>query len=318
MQHDIIALPIDLYAFTRWVAYCAALITIGAAALGWVLAKFDSVAGRPALALSAAREAAARMALVAPIVLLSAHLLRLYGQVSAFLEPGESMTSDGVNAIVLGTTWGHGWILQLLAAVLSIALLAAAQWRYGRGDTRHGRDLALIVALLIAFTSPLTGHALEHPWGRTVGVLLHGIHMLGAGIWLGMLFGVFLAGFSAIRDGGAFDGAALLGRLVRAYSPFALTGAAGVVGAGVVLALAYVGNLDSLWSTTYGKTLLVKVALLAGVAALGAFNWRSLTPRLESPEGASLFRTSASAELTLGALLLAATAILVALPAPNL
>jgi putative copper export protein len=142
--------------------------------------------------------------------------------------------------------------------------------------------------------------------------------MLGAGIWLGMLFGVFLAGFRAIRDGGAFDGAALLGRLVRAYSPFALTGAAGVVGAGVVLAFAYVGNLDSLWSTTYGKTLLVKVALLAGVAALGAFNWRSLTPRLESPEGASLFRTSASAELTLGALLLAATAILVALPAPNL
>jgi hypothetical protein len=51
---------------------------------------------------------------------------------------------------------------------------------------------------------------------------------------------------------------------------------------------------------------------------LGAYHWKSLTPRLDSAQGASAFRGSAAVELTLAALLLGATAILVALPAPKI
>jgi copper transport protein len=127
-----------------------------------------------------------------------------------------------------------------------------------------------------------------------------------------------MAAFRGVREGGAFEGTALLARLVRAFSPIALSGAFLVVGAGVLLGVAYVGSLEALWGTTYGKMLLIKIALLAVTAALGAYHWKSLTPRLDSVQGASVFRGSAAVELTLAALLLGATAVLVALPAPKL
>ncbi|HEU5050718.1 MAG TPA: CopD family protein, partial [Gemmatimonadales bacterium] len=73
-----------------------------------------------------------------------------------------------------------------------------------------------------------------------------------------------------------------------------------------------------LFATGYGRVLLVKIGLLAGVAALGAWNWRRVRPALGSAPGAGRLRMSATAELVLGTLLLGATAILVALPAPAL
>jgi putative copper export protein len=64
--------------------------------------------------------------------------------------------------------------------------------------------------------------------------------------------------------------------------------------------------------------LLVKVALFAAVSLFGAYNWRRLTPALEDPDRLHVLRRSATTELVVGALLLAATAALVALPAPKM
>ena len=317
MDHQVAALPLDLYALARWIAYAATLVTIGGGGCAWMLAGIPTSGGRADLALSEARETTWRLALAAPIVLIGAHLLRLYGQVRGFLEPGESITWDGVHAIVAGTTWGRGWMIQLAAAIGAALLLGVARWRAERNGPRiPAATVAAVV--MVAFASPLTGHAMENPWGRVAGVLLHGLHLLGAGVWLGTLFVLFVAGFRGVREGGVFEGTALLARLVRAFSPLALGGASVVVGAGVLLGVAYVGSFEALWGTTYGRTLLIKIALLVGTAALGAYHWKSLTPRLDSAQGASAFRSSAAVELTLGALLLGATAVLVALPAPKL
>jgi putative copper export protein len=63
--------------------------------------------------------------------------------------------------------------------------------------------------------------------------------------------------------------------------------------------------------------LLLKVALLAGVAGIGRYNWRVVLPRLRKDGDPSRVRRTARVELALGALLLAVTAALVALPAPG-
>jgi len=63
--------------------------------------------------------------------------------------------------------------------------------------------------------------------------------------------------------------------------------------------------------------LAIKLAALAGVAALGAFNWRVVQPALSRPAGESRLRSAAVFELVLGVILLAATAVLVALPLPG-
>jgi putative copper export protein len=56
-----------------------------------------------------------------------------------------------------------------------------------------------------------------------------------------------------------------------------------------------------------------------GVAALGFWNWRVLTPRLTSgdPPAASQLRRAVAIELTLGALLIAVTAVLVGVGTPR-
>lgn len=317
MDHDVTRLPLDFYTVARWIAYTAALVTIGAAVATQLLAQFGSEQGRARLALAGATRTASRAAIIAPSILFLAHLLRLYGQVRSFLEPGEPTTSDGLHAIIVGTTWGHGWIAQCVAAVLAIGLMALAGSWVAVERRRAARAAAVTASVLVAFTSPLTGHAMEFPWGRIVGVLLHGVHLIGGATWLGSLFIVFLAGFTAVKEGGAFDGTAILARLVRAFSPLALVGAGVATGAGLLLGLAYIGDLGDLWGTTYGQAVLIKALLLCAAALLGAYNWRVLTPRLETPQGASTFRSSASAELTIGVLILVVTAVLVALPAPK-
>jgi putative copper export protein len=318
VTHDVARLPLDFYAFARWSAYTAALITIGAAVVTQILTQVEAEQGRASVALAAARRTAARTVLIAPVVLLLAHLLRLYGQVRSFLEPGEPVTRDGLHAIVAGTTWGHGWIAQATAAASAVGLLALASRLAERGMLAGSRPIAAVAAIAVGLTSPLTGHAMEFPWGRTAGVALHGLHLLGGGTWLGALLVVFLAGFSAVKEGGAFEGASILGRLVRAFSPLALAGAGVATLAGLLLGLVYIGDFSSLWGSTYGRAVLVKLALLACATVLGAYNWKILTPRLETSEGAATFRSSASAELTIGALILVVTAVLVALPAPTL
>ena len=106
--------------------------------------------------------------------------------------------------------------------------------------------------------------------------------------------------------------------MVRAFSPVALASAGVVVIAGGLLALAYVGTLDDLVGTVYGQVLMVKVLLLAVTLAIGARNWRLLTPQLGTARGTDIMKRSAMIELAFGAGIIAATALLVSLPAPRI
>jgi len=303
-------LPLDLFTVGRWLAYAAAATAVGAVVFAVVLRRSRSQDTSFPLA-DQIGQRAWRIALAVPAALLLAHLLRLYGQVNSFLEPGDQLTWQAVRPILLSTSWGRGWLAQFAAALIAgLAFLLAS--------AGSSAKVAGLGAVAVAAASPLTGHAVEHPWGATAGVILHTLHLLGVGTWLGTLFVLFLAGFYGLTQGGALEGPEFLARLVRQFSPFALGGAGVAVAAGGLLGLAYVGSLHALWSTTYGQVLLVKGGLLLGVAALGGYNWQKVTPKLGTLAGSSTFRRSAAAELTLGALMLAATAVLVALPAPKI
>ena len=73
----------------------------------------------------------------------------------------------------------------------------------------------------------------------------------------------------------------------------------------------HVPNLAALFGSTYGRTLLLKLTLVAGVLGLGFVNWRKLTPRLGSAEGAGGLRSAASVELLVVQAVLVVTALLV-------
>jgi copper transport protein len=152
------------------------------------------------------------------------------------------------------------------------------------------------------------------PTGVLLGVLTGAVHVIGAGLWLGTLVLVAAVGWSGSEE----DRGSRVARLFANFSPLALTGAAITGLSGVITAWQTVGSVAAITGSPYGRTLLLKLLCLVGVAGIGAFNWRVVQPKLAAGGGEGVLRRSAFVELTLGAILLLVTALLVVLPAPGL
>lgn len=309
MNHDDVPLVFDLFTVGRALAYGSMIVLLGCCVFAALIPSWRGASDDEQRFAAGALASTWRLAAFAPIVLVIAHLVRGYAQVRSFLDPVEPFTWETAQPILTATTWGRGWLTQLAAATISVPLAWCAPRRPAIG-------LALLgtAALLVGVASPLTGHALEHPWGGAIGVGLHSLHILGASLWLGTLACMTWA---AIRPAGAGD-AASVARAVRVFSPMALIGSGLAVTAGVLLGLAYIGDLTSLVGTLYGRMLLLKVGLLGVTAAMGHWNWKRLTPRLGTPEATSQLRRSTAIELLFGLGIVLATAVLVSLPAPKL
>ena len=101
---------------------------------------------------------------------------------------------------------------------------------------------------------------------------------------------------------------------MNAFSPTALAFAGVTATTGVFAAWLHLERVSALWETAYGRTLLIKLAVLSIVAATGAYNWLRVRPALGDLEGATRVRRSAMVELGVGLLVLAVTAVLVAMP----
>ena len=161
----------------------------------------------------------------------------------------------------------------------------------------HPRVLALVgiasVALLLAPT--LSGHALDSGRARALTVTLDLGHVVTAAFWIGGLLQLAFL----LPVGGA-TGAA------RRFSALALPAVAVLALSGGGRAITELDGVSQLWSTGYGRTILVKTALFAGMLVLGIVGRRRLSSAMR------LLR-SVSAEIALGVALVGAVAVLTAL-----
>lgn len=294
-------------AVARALSFAGALVVIGAVPARALLRHaWRDPAHAPA------REAAlprlARAAFGASLLLPLAAAFALHAQAGALLDEGETLGWVHYQ-LVLASGWAWVWKAQVAAA-----LLAVVAWVPRRGRPFFGPGLAPIAALGLAATIPLMGHPRVLPMGVVPGVLLGAFHLLGAGIWLGTLAHLAVVAWVGPAEGRV----ARLSSLVSAFSPLALAGAACVGLTGLGTAWQTVGSFGALASSTYGRTLLLKLGTMAAILGLGAYHWRVAQPRLARGEGGEIFRRSAYIELALGAVLLLVTSFLVALPAPGL
>jgi putative copper export protein len=256
--------------------------------------------------------ATATAGLAGATVLLAGLLARLYAQAYVSFGLEEPLTAELIWIVATDLPpWSTGWMIQFAAAVFSLLALGAA-----RGGTRAGWALASVAALAVAGSAPFTGHAVAQAGWYTLPIALQAVHVLGAGVWIGGLFVMVAVGLSAAaRD--AFPPPAPVATIVHAFSPFALGGAALLALTGVVTTVLYLHTLSDLWTTRYGLTLLLKIALVGTVAAAGYVNWQHIRPQLSSPGGAEALRRTATLELLLALAVLAITAVLVGLPQPR-
>jgi copper transport protein len=179
-----------------------------------------------------------------------------------------------------------------------------------------GWALAALGVVVLAFTPALAGHAVATPDRTWLAVLSDGLHVLGAGSWLGSLLAIVAVGIPvAMRLEPPGRGPAVAA-LVNAFSPTALVFAAIVTATGVLSASFHLGSLADLWQSDYGRTLLLKIGVLSLLFATGAYNWLRVRPALGSEDGARRVRRSAGFELGIGVVVLLVTAVLVATPPP--
>ncbi len=150
-------------------------------------------------------------------------------------------------------------------------------------------------ALLLLPGPSIAGHALDR--GRSpLEVVDDIIHVAAASVWLG---GLLALGLALRRPG---DHALLL----RRFSNVAVVSVLVLAVTGVVRALAELHSVSQLWTTGYGRLLVVKTALLAALVVLGWANRYRLVPRLRE----AALRRNVVAELVLFAGLIVAVALL--------
>jgi putative copper export protein len=174
---------------------------------------------------------------------------------------------------------------------------------------------ASVGAVLICLGESLTGHAAASS-RSALAIAADVTHVLGAGGWIGGLGALLLGVFPAV---GALEHAQETragARIVRAYHGTALESVAIVATSALVAAWLRLPAVSALWSTTYGRILLIKVCVVLVVLAFGAYHYRSAVSAEWGAGTAGKFRRSAAAELVVGAIVVAITAVLISTPLP--
>ena len=301
------------YAAARWGWYLSVFLLLGAG--GYAPFLFGRRTALEATDPDVARALSGRAAwigLLAAIALLFFTALRLYLQASTLVDPDEPVTGELVKA-VLGTAWGEGWKRQT-----AVALLATLAFGAATAGSRFGWMVGSAAGGGLGLVSGMTGHAVTDRAG-TLGWILDSAHVWAGGFWLGGLAVMLLAGLGACRDLPAERRMPMIRALVGDFSRRALIFGPLAIGLGAGLAVLYLGWSWPLhlFGTSYGIALAVKLGFLVVIAGLGVYNWRVAQPGLTHPAGEGRFRKSGVLELGFGALLLLATAVLVALALPG-
>jgi copper transport protein len=211
---------------------------------------------------------------------------------------GQALSGDVISS-VLETRFGEVWAAQASLAIVVAILLVARQ-----------PALALAPAALLLLTPALSGHASV---SGAIALVTDVAHVTAAAVWVG--------GLAALVVALLWAGAArweLAVTAVPRFSGLAVVAVSWLIASGTVSAYLQVRALRGLWETTYGQLLLVKIALVLPLLALGIYNNRRAVPRLGARLATAAERTrflrTAAAELALMVAIVSVTAVLVSEP----
>lgn len=286
---------------TGWLLFLSLAVVMGVVVTRWVVLP-RAVPPAPS-GLDGSRETVARLGGWAAAVLLVSLALVFVRQLVEFHDPFEPWMAAA--RLLLGSTdWARTWLMAVGAA-----LVAAAGFRVARQGGVGGWAAATAGVLVLGAFPALTGHANTGDL-RELTLAADVLPVWAAGGWIGTLCVVLALEWRQRRTGGS-NAASVLPVLVPRFSPVAIACVATLMATGVLAAWIHLESLGALVGTRYGRLLLLKVALVLGVLALGALNWRRLTPLLEESLGQDAMRRAATIELVVANVVLAVTAVLV-------
>jgi copper transport protein len=171
---------------------------------------------------------------------------------------------------------------------------------------------ALAAAVAVLLVPGAAGHAAQTA-PRGLSLALDWIHLAAGSIWLGGLIGLFVLGL-ALPHG--FRRAGLVVAVPR-FSNVALVAVLLLLGSGIWAAFEHLPTVGSLWQTNYGKTVILKVSLVAGAIGLAAGNLLRARPGLGGePSTERLLRRLVGGEVLLVTAAVVGGALLSSFPPP--
>jgi copper transport protein len=304
----------------RWITFLAVMSAIGIFVLRMLIARplVRRVRDTELRWVSIAFMVAAGVALVAtPIYLLLA---------TAKFALRSAFALGAIVPLVRVSAFGRGLVDLELCFVLFVVAALATIW-VDRPD-RPQRSVAellsitgaLVAAAAVLVIPGLAGHAAQTS-PRGWALLFDWAHLVTGSIWIGGLIGLLVLWRSlpvARRVAGLIV-------CVPRFSNVAFVSVNLLIVSGVAAAVLHLPTLASLWQTSYGKTILVKVALLFAAMLLAAVNLLRTKPRLAAsatlPELGTptsiLLRRLVAAEIVIVSAAIFAAALLSSLPPPS-
>lgn len=159
---------------------------------------------------------------------------------------------------------------------------------------------AIMGAAIVATSLTTTGHvgSADPAW---LAISSFGIHVLTVSFWIGALWPLLRVIAATPQDAP---------RALMRFSTFAVPNVALLALSGLTVAYLQVLEPAALATTDYGRMLLIKLALVAGLAALAAYNRHRLLGHLKNDRDRALvvFRRTIHAELVLAGIIFGVTA----------
>lgn len=178
---------------------------------------------------------------------------------------------------VLHTRFGEVEVLRviLLVAFLPVVLGIRGQLRATGLWSSWWVPYGAIVGVGLLFTPGLAGHASTEgsvPFAMTVDVL----HLAAAAVWCG---GLAVLGAVLAPGMPPEERPDDIVKVASTFSAYAFSAVLVIVATGTVQSVRQVGSVYALFNTVYGRTLLVKIGLVAVLIVLGALSRRIVLGR---------------------------------------
>ena len=173
------------------------------------------------------------------------------------------------------TQSGKVWLLR---EGYGVVLALITLWMIRSKASLKGIRLLMLAALPLLASRSLTSHAVAVSADKMLAVAADAIHLIATGLWGGGLLSlswVLYRGTKRLKLPLSWAAEA-----VRRFSLLAIVSVAVLLVTGLYQSWIQVGTLKTLFSTDYGRVLVVKLALFLGMVGLGALNLLSTKPKL--------------------------------------
>jgi copper transport protein len=276
----------------RWVVFLSVMGAVGLFVLRVLVARplVSRVSETRLRAVSAAFFVAAGLALIATPVYVDLATAK-FALRSAF-------DVGALFPLMHGSAFGRGYLDLELCLALFVLAAGIAFWldRPERSRRSVAGLLSLIGATLAAAATllvpSLAGHAAQTA-PRGLSLALDWLHLLAGSIWIGGLAGLLVL-WTSLPVTRRVAGLIVC---VPRFSNVAFLSVMALIGSGIGSALLHLPTLGSLWQTSYGQALVVKIGLLLTAMLLASVNLARTKPRLQAAQTRAELGTPAAALL---------------------